>query len=180
MAIVLAVSVVSAGPAEAVNCSSASAAVVLTELDPSMSPPGHQSSTDHCYSGKMRGSFKGDLVICVAEDEVLLDTNVCACDTGQQVWSPEGEGRALVYRSKAWVFTRGGSFEAVERGTQVENSGYPLLPYPDNRNYWAGVMQILPDSGVGDYEGMIYGTIMMHNQWNNPGKAKLMGEVCVQ
>lgn len=167
------------GPAFAVNCHSASANVALTALHPSQNPAGHQSPTNHCYAGRMRGALSGDLVICVAEQDAALDTNLCACDTSQPLWTAEGEGRALIYRSRAWIFTRGGSFEAIERGTQVENSGYPLLPYPDDRHYWAGVMQVLPDSGIGDFQNLIYGTIMIHNRWNDPSKAKLMGEVCV-
>lgn len=88
------------------------------------------------------------------------------------------EGGVLVYRSKSWFSLSGGSFEAIERGVQTENTGYPIYPYPDPRQYWTGIMQILPDSGTGDYADFVYGTIVIHNTWNNPDKADLVGEVC--
>lgn len=166
------------GPTEAENCVSAKSSVVFTALDASESPPGHQSETEHCFAGRLRGTLRGNLTLCIAEDETVSDDNLCACDSSDPIWESEGEGGALVYRSKSWFSIRRGTFEAVERGVQLTNTGYPVFPYPDPRQIWTGVMQILPDSGTGDYADFVYGTIVIHSSRIDPDKADLVGEIC--
>ena len=178
MAMVVAMGVSWAGPVWAGDCISAKSAVVFTELEPSDSPPGHQSETDHCFAGRLRGPLRGSVVLCISEDETVTDDDLCACSSNEPIWDSEGEGGVLVYRSKSWFSLSGGTFEAVERGVQTTNTGYPIYPYPDPRQYWTGIMQILTDSGTGDYADLVYGTIIIHNTWNNPNKADLLGEVC--
>jgi hypothetical protein len=84
----------------------------------------------------------------------------------------------MAYRATVWVSGTRGGFQAIERGIQVENTGYPGQPYPGPRHYWAGIMQVLPNSGSGSFEGVSHGTILIHNEWNNPSTVKLIGEIC--
>jgi hypothetical protein len=170
--------VLSAGAGSAGDCTSARSSVDLITLDPSESPPGYQSADDQCFAGLLRGPLKGTMILCISGNETVTDDNLCSCDSGGPLWEREGEGGVTVYRSKSWFTTRAGDFEAVERGVQLDNTGYPQFSYPGPRQYWTGVTQILPDSGTGDYQDLVYGTIIIHNEWNDPSKAELFGEIC--
>lgn len=166
-------------PVEAQHCVSARSAARLAPLAAQDSPDGHQSPEDHCFSGTLRGPLKGTMIVCMPESECALDENLCTCDPGTGLWSREGEGGAMAYRARVWFVSGQGGFEAIERGIQVENTGYPGGPYPGPRHYWAGIMQVLPGSGSGAFEGVSHGTILIHNEWNDPGRVKLAGEVCM-
>lgn len=167
-------------PVVAGQCTPAQSAAVLQELAPEDSPFGYRSATDHCFEGRLRGPLKGTLVICLSEGEMEWDDQICSCGSQQPLWTREGEGGALIYRSKAWFTSNQGSFETIERGTQVENEGYASSSYPGPRCYWSGIMQVIPGSGTGSFSNVSHGTILIHNEWNNPSKVKLLGEVCSQ
>jgi hypothetical protein len=84
----------------------------------------------------------------------------------------------MAYRARVWFAGSHGGFQAIERGIQVENTGYTGPPYPGPRHYWVGIMQVLPGTGTGSFDDLSHGTILIRNEWNRPSTAKLTGEIC--